>query len=173
MRVTHLMMIVLTAAGVSACGNNGDDRAFVDRVGLTSVQAPDEFSVLPQKPLELPEDLAALPQPVPGAVNRTDLTPEADALVALTGRPGRAAATGSDNALLSATTRSGVNPQIRPLLAAEDAEYRENNKGRLLERLFGRSNELIIYQNVTLDAQAELLRLRAQGIKTPAMPPFE
>lgn len=170
MRVSPLIVPLLMTAFLAACSDSGDDRPLIDRIGLTSVQAPDEFSVLPQKPLELPEDLAALPTPTPGAVNRTDLTPEADALVALSGRPVRAPIVRSDNALLAVATRRGVSPAIRSTLAREDVAYRDDNKGRILERLFGRSNDLIIYRNQRLDAEQELLRLRARGIKTPALP---
>ncbi|MHA3913265.1 DUF3035 domain-containing protein [Halovulum sp. GXIMD14793] len=173
MSFLRFLIPLCATAALTACGNNGDDRPLIDRVGLTSVQAPDEFAVLPQKPLELPEDLAALPAPTPGAPNRTDLTPEADALVALTGRPTRAAASGSDNALISAAARNGIDPSIRGTLATEDRVFRKNNRGRLLERLFGRSNDLIIYRPVILDAREELLRLRARGVKVPAMPPFD
>ncbi len=33
---------------------------------------PDEFAILPTKPLEMPADVAALPPPTPGAANRAD-----------------------------------------------------------------------------------------------------
>ena len=38
----------------------------------SSTNGPDEFSIVPPKPLEMPEDLAALPEPTPGGENRTD-----------------------------------------------------------------------------------------------------
>ena len=48
---------------------------------------PDEFMVLPTRPLEMPESFAALPPPTPGAVNRVDYRPHAEAVSGLTGRP--------------------------------------------------------------------------------------
>ena len=50
-------------------------------------EGPDEFSVLPTKPLQIPEDLATLPEPTPGGTNLTDPTPEADIAIALGGNP--------------------------------------------------------------------------------------
>jgi hypothetical protein len=48
-------------------------------------EGPDEFAVLPTAPLEMPENLASLPEPTPGAPNRVDPDPEADAIAALGG----------------------------------------------------------------------------------------
>ncbi len=154
---------------LSACGDSGD-LSFAERVGLANADSPDEFAVLPQKPLELPEDLSTLPEPTPGAANRTDLTPEADMLVALSGRPVRGTATGSDQALVRALTSGGVSPTIRADLAAEDEVYRENNRGLLLERVFRKDTEHLVYERQRLDAEAELLRLRALGIRVPPLP---
>jgi hypothetical protein len=40
-------------------------------------EGPDEFAVLPTAPLEMPENMASLPEPTPGARNRVDPDPEA------------------------------------------------------------------------------------------------
>ncbi len=129
-----------------------------------SAAAPDEFLVLPTKPLEIPTNLAALPPPTPGAANRVDPQPEAEAVAALTGRPA-AAGTASAGTLIA---RAGpVDPQIRARLAAEDAEYRSENRGLLLERLTQRQR-LRIYEDMRLDADAEFVRLRARGVRVPA-----
>ena len=135
---------------------------------------PDEFSILPTKPLEAPKDYAALPPPTPGGANRTDPTPDADLAVALGGSA--AAATnsplrGSEGALVTSASRYGVAPDIRQVLAAEDLEWRRKHNGRLLERLFNVSVYLKAYQPLWLDQYAELERLRALGIWTPAAPP--
>lgn len=46
-------------------------------------QGPDEFLVLPNKPLEAPANYAELPTPTPGGANRTDRNPQSEAIVAL------------------------------------------------------------------------------------------
>ncbi|WP_157966338.1 DUF3035 domain-containing protein [Oceanibium sediminis] len=160
---------------LGACGgsDSSDDRGLVERLTLGSFEAPEEFAILPQKPLEVPEDLTTLPAPTPGAVSRVDLTPETDALVALSGRPEKAPAAASDNALLAAAGARGRQPGIRAQLSAEDEVYRENNRGLLLDRLFGKVSDGDIYGSQVLDPEAELLRLRALGIWVPQLPPSE
>ncbi|MFM2355908.1 MAG: hypothetical protein RLZZ528_1644, partial [Pseudomonadota bacterium] len=76
----------------------------------SQTQGPDEFSILPTKPLQMPEDIAALPEPTPGGANITDPTPEADAVAALGGNPEALTRTGigrSDGALVSHAARFG------------------------------------------------------------------
>ncbi|MEO0911945.1 MAG: DUF3035 domain-containing protein [Pseudomonadota bacterium] len=168
---TRFLQIFLVLA-LAACGG-GDDTSLVERISANNQVSPDEFGVLPQKPLELPEDLSVLPPPTPGAGNRTDLTPRRDVLVALSGRDTKAAPTGADAALVSALSRGGVTPEIRQLLTAEDAEYRRNNRGLLLERLFDRDTEFLIYDRMLLDAGQESERLRRLGLRVPPIPPAE
>jgi len=134
-------------------------------------EGPDEFSVLPSKPLELPEDLAALPDPTPGGTNRTDPTPEADLAQALGGNAEALTRGSTDGALLAYATRFGVSRGIREALAAEDLEYRRQNDGLFLERLFNVSVYFKAYQAQSLDQYAELERLRRAGIRTSAVPP--
>jgi hypothetical protein len=133
-------------------------------------EGPDEFAVLPTAPLEMPET-NELPQPTPGARNRVDPDPEADAIAALGGNPGRAAGAGSG--LISYATRFGVSGDIRPVLAAEDEEFRRRNNGRILERMFGTTVYFRAYREQALDRYAELERLRRMGVRTPAAPPPE
>ncbi len=157
--------LILAAGLLAGCGEGGLAG------GLRSAgvgDSPDEFLVLPTRPLVIPENLAALPPPLPGAPNRVDLRPEAEAVAALTGRPAAAGAA-SAGALVA---RAGpADPAIRATLAAEDAEYRRRNRGRLLERLADRDTDRTIYEGQRLDADAEFLRLRALGLRVPAAPP--
>ncbi|MEM9971809.1 MAG: DUF3035 domain-containing protein, partial [Pseudomonadota bacterium] len=133
---------------------------------------PDEFSVLPRKPLQMPSDMAALPDPTPGGSNLTDPTPEADAIVALGGRPGAVSQAG-DRQLLAHAGRFGTPPNIRAVTAAEDLAFRRANNARFLERLAGTNVYFRSYSSQTLDSYAELERLRRAGIRTPAAPPQE
>ncbi len=134
-------------------------------------EGPDEFAVLPTKPLTIPEDVASLPAPTPGGSNITDPTPEFDVAAALGGNAGVLSRASNDGALLAHTGRFGVNPQIRPELAATDAEFRRNNRGLFLERLFDVNVYFQAYDFMSLDQYGELDRLRRAGVRTPAVPP--
>ena len=130
-------------------------------------QSPDEFLVLPTRPLEMPPDFAALPPPTPGAVNRVDYRPRAEAIAGLTGQPATATASGA-----ALVARAGpADPSIRARLAVEDAEWRATHRGRLLERWFSRNREALAYREMRLDAAAEFERLRARGYRVPPAPP--
>jgi len=58
------MVLVALCAGISACGQRGERSSLINL--RQSAIAPDEFLVVPQKPLETPSDLSSLPTPVPG-----------------------------------------------------------------------------------------------------------
>nr|WP_229738091.1 DUF3035 domain-containing protein [Sinisalibacter lacisalsi] len=135
---------------------------------------PDEFSILPTKPLEAPEDYAALPEPTPGGRNLVDPNPQGDAVAALGGNPDRlerGQIYAGEQALVSYTARYGVAANIRETLAAEDLEWRRENNGLLLERLFNVNVYYSSYKPMSLDQHIELDRLRAAGVWTPSAPP--
>jgi hypothetical protein len=164
------MALALAATlALGACGNDDDPI-------LMNVRAqgngPDEFAILPPKPLQMPESLADLPEPVPGGANLTDPTPKEDAIVALGGRPSVAGGIPSaDSALVAYAGRDGVASDIRSVLAAEDLEFRRDNNGRILERLFNVNVYFNAYEDQALDQHAELARWRARGARTPSAPP--
>ncbi|HGG04293.1 MAG TPA: DUF3035 domain-containing protein [Aliiroseovarius sp.] len=135
---------------------------------------PDEFRILPTKPLEAPEDFTTLPDPTPGGTNRTDPTPVADAVEALGGSGAQATSStlrGGEVALVNHASRFGVAANIREDLAAADLEWRRDHNGRLLERLFNVSVYFKAYQAMSLDQYLELARLRRLGVWTPNVPP--
>ena len=135
---------------------------------------PDEFSVLPTKPLEAPEDYAVLPDPTPGGSNLTDPTPKADAVAALGGNPDRlkrGTIFAGEQVLLAHANRFGVPADIRETIAAEDLEWRRENNGRLLERLLNVNVYYSSYKPMSLDQHLELQRLRRLGVWTPSAPP--
>jgi hypothetical protein len=150
---------------LAACAPRDDVRLRSDR---RAGAGPDEFAIVPPKPLTIPSDLSTLPEPTPGGANRTDQTPLADAVVALGGRPG---AGGGDGALVAAGTRYGVSPTVREDLRAEDAEFRRRNRPRLLERLFGTDVYDRAYARQAVQPYPELERFRAAGARTPSAPP--
>lgn len=159
--------MVLTLA---ACGN-GDKVPSLMNIRSTTA-GPDEFGIIPPKALEMPEDLASLPEPTPGGMNRTDRDPEAEAVAALGGNVGpRDGVSAAHAGLYKYAARYGVTADIRATLAAEDLEYRRKNDGRLLERLFDVNVYFKAYAPMSLDQQAELWRWRRAGAATPSAPP--
>jgi hypothetical protein len=132
-------------------------------------EGPDEFAVLPTAPLEIPENLASLPEPTPGARNRVDPNPEATPSRRLAGtRRARAVRAPTLSAIPPASASAS---DIRPVLAAEDEDFRRRNDGRILERMFGTNVYFEAYRQQSLDRYAELERLRRMGVRTPAAPP--
>lgn len=166
---TLILLGLVALLGLSACSKKSS------LMNLRSTgRGPDEFSILPSKPLTQPDSYADLPTPTPGGSNMTDPTPIADAVKALGGNPKYLSATGivrGDVAFIQAASRYGVSSNIRDALAGEDAEFRKKNRGKVLERLFGVTVYFSAYEKQELDRYAELQRLRRAGIRTPAAPP--
>lgn len=163
-------LFLALALGLSACtsGKSGMLNLRTSKVG------PDEFSVLPTKPLQTPTNLASLPAPTPGGGNITDPTPNADAVAALGGNPAaltRSGAPASETSLVNYTLRYGVQPGIREELAAADADLLDG-----FYPTFGNFGNLWyyrLYKSEALDQYQELARLRALGVKTPSAPPSD
>lgn len=167
MRSARIVLLGAAMAAILAgCSREKDPQLMNIRA---QNRAPDEFAVLPGKPLEMPQTFAELPAPTPGAANRTDPTPEADAIVALGGNPARSSR--GDQGLISHVTRYGVSPSIRQTLAAEDLDYRRRNDGRLLERVFNVNVYFRAYRKQSLDQHAELERWRRLGVRNVGAPP--
>ena len=167
--------LVLAFAGaallcVAGCGDKNKPPHLMHIRSDTN--GPDEFAILPPKALEMPEDLALLPEPTPGGENRTDPKPFDDAITALGGKP---LATGvvpaGDAGLYNYATRKGITAGIRQSLAADDLEWRRKHDGRLLERIMNVNVYFKAYARMALDQYAELARWRAAGVKTPSAPP--
>lgn len=167
MRKAQVILAMVVATMLSACGDRNAPPQLMNVRSTTA--GPDEFSILPPKALTMPEDLASLPEPTPGGENLTDPKPEEDAIIALGGRPGRGA--GADAGLINHVSRYGVNSGIRTTLASEDLEWRRDNNGRILERLFNVNVYYRAYEDMSLDQHAELWRWRKRGVRTPSAPP--
>ena len=168
--MTRGIALLAVLIAVTACSR---DEPKLLNITQPRAEGPDEFAVLPTKPLELPDNLAALPQPTPGASNLSDPTPEADAIAALGGNAEVLARRTNDGALLSYTNRFGVDPRIRPDLAEADLAFRRANDGRILERLANTNVYFRAYESMSLDQHAETERLRRAGIRTSSPPPEE
>ena len=157
-RMRRAVFAAMLLLGVAACNRGG-------KVG------PDEFSVLPTRPLELPDSLAALPAPTPGGINLTDPNPTGDAIAALGGVQFAAGGIpAGDAALVAQASRNGTDPAIRLTLAQEDARLRGRaQRGEAQNR----ARYLRVYAGQALDAYAELLRFRNLGVQVPSAPPAE
>ncbi|WBU56852.1 DUF3035 domain-containing protein [Paracoccus sediminicola] len=161
---------LIGTAALAACSN--DPQLHNISAGRDT---PDEFAIVPTRPLTLPPDLNQLPQPTPGSVNRTDPNPQGDAVAALGGNPERLAPTGigaADGALVNHASRLGVSGNIRAQLAEEDVEWRSNNSRRLLETWARTDVYYRAYAPMTLDSWAENERWRRAGARTPSAPPL-
>ncbi len=135
------------------------------RPPVAADSGPDEFAVLPIKPLEIPADVSTLPEPTPGGANLTDPTPEADVARALGGHVSPPVA-GADAALVSYAGRYGVPADSR---ARGSARHRRsaNGRGFFLWRWLSSGR----FTGQALDPYAETERLQALGVVTPAPPP--
>lgn len=159
----------LALFALTACSGGYDKLHRLD----TGQVGPDEFSVVPAQPLEIPEQLS-LPQPTPGGGNRADPAPQADAVAALGGNAAVAFAGGipaGDTPLLAYAGRNGTDPAIRSVLADEDAALRQRASFGGSFNLLGRDRYYPAYANQALDAYAELARFRAMGAQVPSAPP--
>ncbi|MDG1376268.1 MAG: DUF3035 domain-containing protein [Yoonia sp.] len=163
------ILAILTLAALAACSSG--KRPLHDMRSASG--GPDEFTVMPVGPLEIPE-VFTLPVPTPGATNRVDPTPKADAIAALGGRPSAVVAGGvpvADNALVAAASRNGVQSDVRAVLAAEDAAFRKGKNRYSLRSALSRDRYFKAYARFALDAYAELQRFRNLGVATPSAPP--
>jgi hypothetical protein len=159
-------------AAMTLAGCAGDEPRLLNLTRSPEQRGPDEFTVLPNRPLQAPESYATLPLPTPGANNRADLTPQADAVLALGGRPGAATPAGfSDPALAARVGRYGVQGGIRDQLAADDLAFRQRRDGLFLERLFSVNTYFRAYRQEELDQYRTLEAARAAGLPTPGAPP--
>ena len=164
-RLGSSFCILLVAASAAAC-SRGETPSLMNL--RQTGDGPDEFAILPTRPLEMPENFAELPPPTLGGTNRTDPDPEADAIAALGGNVDRGAAAGG---VVSYVSRFGVASDIRGVLAAEDEDFRRDHNPRLLERVFAITTYYNAYEDVALDQYSELSRMRRAGVRTVAAPP--
>ncbi|MCB6179477.1 DUF3035 domain-containing protein [Rhodobacter sp. Har01] len=167
---TGRLGVIATMATLALAGCDG--KGPPELMNIRSTEGPDEFAIVPPKPLEMPETLADLPEPTPGGSNRSDPRPLDDAVIALGGKPGSAGGIPSaDSSLFAHASRFGLDASIRQTLAGEDLQWRRDNNGRILERLLNVNVYYKAYRDMALDQQAELARWRKLGARTPSAPP--
>ena len=158
----------LLCAALAACAS-GDGLCRLESPG----NGPDEFAVMPMRPLDYPAT-NALPPPTPGGANLADPNPLGDAVAALGGDARGllpTAVPARDGALVAAASRNGVPADIRAVVAREDAAFRTSRARFATGGLFGTDPYWRAYAGQALDAYAELARFRAAGIEVPSAPP--
>lgn len=172
MGITRVTVGLILVLAVAACARG--DREIDLRQLKSSGSGPDEFAILPAKPLQSPSDYNALPAPTPGARNLVDQNPLADGVAALGGRPAALDASGvpaSDAALVQHAARGGTPANIRGTLAQEDEEFRQR-KGRFQRlRIFVKNKYNSVYEPQTLNSVRTNNAYRRVGVPTPSAPP--
>ena len=138
--------------------------------------SPDEFSVLTKRPLEMPQDFAALPAPEPGRRSSREFDPQADARAALAFDPvpastGGAATSPSATEAAILASAGAADPNIRATLATEQAAYEAERPDYLLYRIFPsmRAARGELYPDA-ISAEEERVRLLEAGV-TPRRTP--
>lgn len=188
-RTAMLPFALLAMGGLAACSGKKTEVAEeasitrkppadyfnIDDITGSLRTAPDEFSVVTKKPLEMPPSLDALPPPEPGKISSRDADPVAEARQALLRDTGAVPA--SISTTPSAAERvvlgsvGGADPNIRATVAAEQAQYDSQQQKYILDRYFPILPRLRGETQVgALDPVAERERLVREGILAPALP---
>ncbi len=143
---------------VAACSGRNDP----DLVRFKASGGPDELALVVYDKIDKPSELGELPPPQ-SQVNRVEHSPLNAALTALGGMVSGADSESmqADDELLAHVGRSGVDSEIRTVLAAEDVEHRRKNRGRPLEVLANVNVYFKAYEDFSLDPEEEVRRLRA------------
>ena len=168
MRIPLGAIILTGVLIVGGCSNDGLRDLQPNGTG------PDEFMILPNKPLTAPKDYEVLPAPTPGGANLVDQNPNADAVLALGGRASALELNGipaADGALVSQASRHGVPANTRVSLAESDAAFRKR-QGRMSRfRLFRVDRYEQAYRREALNPFEQNQRFRNSGFGTPSAPP--
>ena len=169
MRIPMGLIILTTTVALAGCGSKGLRELQQPGAG------PDEFLVMPAKPLTPPENYTSLPTPTPGGANLTDQNPQADAVAALGGNPTAlnvgAEIPNSDGALVTASSRYGVDPTVRATLAAEDAAFRKRENRTARFKLFNVDRYEEAYKKQAINPFQINNIFRNAGAGTPSAPP--
>ena len=158
--------IFVTLFLLSACSS--DDARLRDLYDVGT--GPEEFAVLPSKPLTIPSNLKNLPVPDLAAGNLADPTPKRDLIKMLGGSIDNSKSIpAKDKNLLKYVSRAGVDTNIREELAKEDRKFLRRMGVLTSVKLFRVDRYNQIYRKMTLSAPKELERWRSLGVRTPSM----
>ena len=169
-----MILILGVCFGLAACSERGDD------ITLKRIKdkgaGPNEFTILPTKPLQAPENYASLPAPRPGTTNLVDPRPKEEGVAALGGNPAAMQGTtpaAADSGLVRHANRYGTQPAVRQVVRQEDIETRRRHGRVNLIRIGNADDYTDAYKRQWLEASREERRLRQRGIKTPSAPPAD
>lgn len=164
MRLIVCALIAVTV--LAACENKGLRQ--IEPRG----EGPDDFLIVPAKPLEQPESFTALPTPTPGSFNRTDQRPLEDAVAQLGGQvtSPNAPIPGGDSALVNHASRFGRDANIRGTLAAADAQFRKRQSRLTQIRVFRDDTYSQAYRREALRPSQVAEQFRRAGVPTPSAP---
>ena len=158
--------IFVTLFLLSACSS--DDARLRDLYDVGT--GPEEFAVLPSKPLTIPSNLKNLPVPASAAGILADPTPNRDLLEMLgCSIDNSISIPAKDKNLLKYVSRAGVDTNIREELAKEDRKFLRRMGVLTSVKLFRVDRYNQIYRKMTLSAPKELERWRSLGVRTPSM----
>ncbi|MEP1961701.1 DUF3035 domain-containing protein [Tateyamaria sp.] len=144
--------------------------------GLREVQnrgeGPDDFLIVPNKPLQEPESFSALPTPTPGGFNRTDQRPLEDAVAELGGQATspNAPVPGVDGTLVNYASRFGREANIRATLAEADAKFRKRQARFSQIRIVQEDTYARAYRRQSLRPGPVADEFRRAGVPTPSAP---
>ena len=162
-RVSGIFVIIFL---LSACSS--DDARLRDLYDVGT--GPEEFAVLPSKPLTIPSNLKNLPVPDLAAGNLSDPTPKHDLIEILGGSIDNSISIPEkDKNLLKYVSRAGVDANIREELADDDRKFLRRMGVLTSVKLFRVDRYNQIYRKMTLSAPKELERWRSLGVRTPSM----
>lgn len=165
------IIILGTSLILSACA----DKGLRDLSTSSNKSGPDEFMIMPSKPLTQPKDYAVLPAPTPGGSNLTDQNPKGDGVASVGGQATALQRTGaipaSDGALVTYASRNGVPSNIREDLAEQDAQFRKRQSRLTRIRLFPVDRYNQAYRRQALNPFGISRSAAVRGINTPTHPP--
>lgn len=162
-RRARAALALAAAAALAGCGFN-----VREELGLVG-KGPDEFTVVVNRPLAMPDtmpsDPSQLPAPKPGASSRVVPEPTLEAQQALAGglmvpageSAGAEAPSAGEEAMLAAAKADG-DSDIRDVMEADIERAKDDQ--RILDRMLGR--EIKGVEPAPLDAKAEADRLVAE-----------
>ena len=154
--LTRIVLLGLSAAALSACGNS-----LSESLGYGK-EAPDEFAIVTKAPLVIPPDYSLRP-PRPGAPSPRETSPESVAQVALLGSESfiaQGTANGpsaGELALLSNAGALNADPAVRDLIDDETRALKQKDEKFLDEVLFWQKPS---EPNRVVNATGEAQRLR-------------
>ena len=168
-RTVRALVLGIPVLTLVACGENNPFAAITSRP-----PAPDEFSVLARKPLQMPGSIT-LPEPRLGERSALEPDPNRDAIVALLGKSAANRVqpqSAGEGALLSAANAAAEQTEIRRILEEETRAAEEDKpyEAPSLFALFTDEGEAV-EPGELINPAAESRRLQTEGVAAAPIDP--